>query len=184
MKRLKEAVITPSTSVIYPNYDGNGKLCAIVLRNGALVRVGVSPTNIVDLSLRYYGSSLRGAIDGAKTILGEISMSPVVVSEVLNLYWFPSKSPSSDDCVWFALAHIYTYKGVDKDRTRVILRDGTSFTIDSSYYSFTQKYQRACMLKNILESRATQMKLEQPRHSVSFVIYKDRKKRNYEVTEE
>ncbi|PIC62937.1 competence protein [Sporosarcina sp. P13] len=184
MKRLKEAVITPGTSVIYPNYDEQGKLCAVVLRNGKLVRVGESPTNIVDLSLRNYGSSLRGAVDGTKMMLGEISMSPVVVSEVLNMYWFPSKSPSSDDCVWFALGHIYSYKSVDKDRTRVILRDGTSFMIYCSYYSFTQKYQRACMLKNRLEARTAQMKLEKPRHSISFVIFKDPKKPNYEVTEE
>ncbi|AXH98468.1 hypothetical protein DV702_01335 [Sporosarcina sp. PTS2304] len=184
MRMLEEGVITPSTSVIYPNYDENGKLGAVVLCNGKLVRVHMSPTNIVDASLRYYGSSLRGGVDGAKTVFGDISMSPVVVSEMLDLYLFPSKSPSSDDCVWFVLANVYTYKSIGKDRTKVILHDGTSFTIFSSYFSFTNKYQRACMLKNILEARTAQMKLEPPLHSVSFVIDKDRTKRNYEVSDE
>lgn len=184
MESNKETLITPRTSVIFPHYDSAGKLCAKVLIDGQFVSVDMSPTNMVDLSLRYFGSSLRGAFDGSKSILGEkISMPPVVVNERLKLYWFPTKSPSSDDCIWLSLGHIYKYVKVDKGHSKVILTDGSSVTIPLSLHSFERRYQRAGMLKLIIEGRIRQHAYYEQANGVTYSISKDAKKRNFDVSE-
>ena len=62
MNQETEAVITPGTSLVYPYYNEVGKLCAVLLKDGDLVRVEYSPTEVVDLSMKYFGTSLRGGV--------------------------------------------------------------------------------------------------------------------------
>lgn len=187
-KSTKPAVLTPDASIIFPYFDETGKIHSIVLRKGKLFKYAVSPTELVDCSLRHFGSSLRGATEGAKSVFGmPISMPPVTVSEVLGMYWFPSKSPSSDDCVWFALYHIALFTSIGEKLTKVELRDGTQFTVHCSHHSFAQKMQRASMLKSQVEARTRAMEgiiPKDPQKMMLLFISKGKTDRNYEVTEE
>ena len=47
------------------------------------------PTDLIDANLKYYGSSLKGASDGASMILGGKNMTPIIVNEKRGIYWFP-----------------------------------------------------------------------------------------------
>lgn len=182
MERLRKALITQGTSVIYPQFNEQGKLGAMVLQNGELIYMDISPTKLVDYSIRCYGSSLRGAIDGTRLILGDISMPPVVVSEKLGLYWFPSKSPASYDCVWLSAGHVDRFTPVGKEHTKVIFTNGSSMILNCSNYSFEKKHQRACWLKKQMEgwtSRAVICEKES-----SYMIRLSPCKRNYEVLED
>ncbi|ARD49072.1 hypothetical protein SporoP37_13260 [Sporosarcina sp. P37] len=184
MKNRTESVITPGTSLVYPYYNETGKLCAVLLKDGEFVRVDKSPTDVIDVSMQYFGSSLQGGIAGARSMLGRISMSPVMINEKLDMYWFPSKSPSSDDCVWFSLSHILTYMPIAKDRTKIIFRDGTIFTLDCSYDSFEWKHQRTCMYKNGLEAQINFMADNVKKSYKTYLIRRNRKRGNYEVSDE
>ncbi len=184
MSHETEAIITPGTSLVYPYYNGVGKLCAVLLKDGELVCVKHSPTEVVDLSMKYFGTSLRGGVDGGKSLLGEVHMMPVMINESLDMYMFPSKSPSSDRCVWFSLTHILTFLPFDKDHTQVILRDGTVFNIDCSYPVFHSRYQRTCMLKTGLTTRVLQMKLKEKGNSKPYLIRRKGKHGNFEISED
>ncbi|WP_153730419.1 competence protein ComK [Sporosarcina obsidiansis] len=183
MKTTTDYVMNKGTSVIFPEYNEDGKLQSVVVENNRLYRVDQKPTTLVDQNLRYYGSSLRGAKDGTRMILGNVMMSPVVINERLNLYWFPSKSPYRDDCVWFALQHIKDYKAIGNKKTSITLLNGTKFMLDLSSYSFEERFNNACRLKTLIEGRTIQLMVCESEQAASYLISKDRCDRNYEVLE-
>ena len=179
-----KSMVTPGTSMVYPHYDDEGKLGAVLLKDGDFVHAEMKPSEVVDASMLYFGTSLRGGTDGGKALIGRIHMSPVMVCERLDMYLFPSHSPSSDQCVWFALSHVLTFLPVDKDHTKVIFRDGNEFVVNCSYGSFQGRYQRTCMLKNGLAARFMQMTLDVKRGNKTFLIRKNDKRGNYEITDD
>lgn len=83
----------------------------------------------------------------------KFSRYPIVINEKLDIYWFPSMSPSSPDYVWFAVHHIESYKSIGKKQTQVLLSDNSIVVIDSSVYSFEKEIQRTYTLKYKMEGR-------------------------------
>ena len=150
-----EFILNDETIVFYPQYDQFGNLLTGVMEKHGTFVVDMPSTDLIDYNLKYYGSSLKGASDGTKMILGEISMKPIVMNEKLGLYWFPSKSPSSEDCVWFALHHIKDYCSYGKKKTLVTFSNGSTIVVDISVTSFDKKVQRAYKLKGKVEGRTS-----------------------------
>lgn len=146
-------VLDNNTILFSPMYDEFGYLHTTVRDVNGIFNTELGPTLLIDFNLRYYGSSLRGAIDGANMILGNGHMNPVIVNEKLDLYWLPSKSPYKDDCIWFALHHIKDYFDADGKRTKIIFSNGSTIIIEMSRNSFDLKVQKAYKLKGKLESR-------------------------------
>ncbi|WP_301107736.1 competence protein ComK [Sporosarcina sp.] len=184
MKISKEFIVTKGTAVIYPEYTEEGVLQSVAMEGNVLKRVNQKPTEVIDRNLRYYGSSLRGAKDSTKVILGDVFMSPVVINELLNIFFFPSKSPHKPDCIWFALYHIRSYIEIDAKRTCVTFINGAKFKVDVSYYSFNSRYQTACKYKNLIDGRTNQLMINEMNHSATYLIMKDRSNRNFGVKEE
>ncbi len=153
MEPLKDYIITPETMVFIPKFDANGHPLTVVMESRCTFDALASPTDLVDYSLRYYGSSLRGAGDGARAILGSITKYPVLICEKLDIFWFPSTSPKLSNCVWFALHHIRTYEAVGKYRTIVRLSNGSTIEIDISFNVFEKRIQRAYRLRYVLDER-------------------------------
>lgn len=181
MHESNKYVLKHETVLFLPEYDVKGNLCTIGLENGKPFLVNMSPTALVDYNLRYYGSSLRGANEGSRMILGNSSMYPIVVNEMLDIYWFPSMSPNREACIWFAAHHIQDYKGTGKKKTKVLLSDKSTITIDVSVYSFDKKIQKTYLLKCKLEGR-TKKNIMMTKESRSFYyIHKEKDGRNYQL---
>jgi len=174
-------VIKNETILFLPEYDQFGNLSTVLMEDGKPLSVGMSPTELIDYNLRYNGSSLRGANDGSKMILGDIRMYPIVVNERLGLYWFPGMAPTRKDCVWFALHHIRDYAPFGKKQTKVLLSNGSIVIIDVSTYSFDKKVQRAYLLKWRIESRAKQSFIMTRERGIRYRICKKKDGRNYEL---
>lgn len=146
-KKVKETMkhefaIKTDTTAILPHYDENGFLHALICNSGGFYEVGLSPYDLVDLNLRYRGSSMRGAMDGAE-ILVKGNMNPVVLDRDLDMVFFPSTSPWRQDCVWFALNAVIASIAVDKTHTQVNLSNGSAITINISKRTFDLKLHRA-----------------------------------------
>ncbi|MEK4023667.1 competence protein ComK [Mammaliicoccus sciuri] len=184
MKITTDYVVNKGTSVIYPDYTDEGKLQSVVMENSELYKVDQKPTTLIDHNLRYYGSSLRGANESSRLILGNVMMSPVVINELLNLFFFPSKSPYKPDCIWFALYHIQDYIGISKKRTSVRFINGARILVDLSYSSFNSRYEKACKHKKEIEGRTNQLLIYESNRTATYLISKDSRNRNYGVVEE
>lgn len=153
----------------------------MVLDNGQFIEVDRSPTALIDWNLRHFGSSLKGAIDGMKDLLKNANMMPVVMSEAQNIYWFPSKSTNHPECVWFALRFIDQYEYLDKKKTRVVLTNGHTITIEMSLKAFESRLQRTYMTKYKMEYRVQQI-AEQPCMDLPmYYICKESKGKNYMI---
>ncbi|GKV57365.1 hypothetical protein NCCP2222_33120 [Sporosarcina sp. NCCP-2222] len=173
-------VMNSETIMFVPEWKDDGSLRTIVVRTEGKMLVDMSPTDLMDAVLRYYGSSLKGAKDGTRTILGDISMQPVVVSEKLGLYSFPSISPANPECIWFLHHQIYSYTAIDKKKIVVEMMNGTKITVETSHRSFDWKVKQASHLRCQMEGRpAYQVKETQ----VSYYINKKLKDRNYDIDE-
>lgn len=181
MKTTCEFNLNSETILIYPQFDHFGNLLTGVMEKNGTFLVDMCPSDLIDHNLKYYGSSLQGASDGTKMILGKIDMRPIVMNEKLGLYWFPSKSPSSKDCVWFALHHIKDYNKIGKKKTLVNFSNGSTIVIDISLTSFDKKVQRTYKLKGRVEGRTS---TSGSRITESHMIYHLNKKSqsiNYEI---
>ena len=116
-----------------------------------VLEVNESPLEIIKNSLEYYGNSFEGAIKRAKNALGNVSMPPVQISCKLGIYWFSSKSPIHEDCVWFGVDHIYGYNQLPRKMLKVYFRNGFEVTLDGSYSVFGSKVNRTNKFKDIMQ---------------------------------
>ena len=145
-----------ATILFSPKIDGYGRLYTEILEKDHLFLVGMSPTDLMDANLNYYGSSLKGASDGASMILDGVSVTPILVNERRDIYWFPSKSPSKEDCVWFALHHIKHYHSLGERKTMVTFNNGCTIDIGISYNSFDMKVKQTYKLKKKMDERTNE----------------------------
>lgn len=181
MKLVTNFTITKATSVIYPDYTDEGVLQSVVMENVELISVEGKPTDVIDQNTRYHGSSLQGACEGSRVILGgKYSMLPIIVNEKLNLFYFPTTSPQRKDCVWFALHRIRSYHRFGK-RTFVLFENNATFIANITYESFDSKYERACKLKNWTDRRTELLMVCEQPQSATYLISIDTSDRNYSV---
>lgn len=157
MKKMKNYLISVKTAAILPEFTEYGTLNSIVIEHNKFIYVTQSPSSIIDFNLRLNGSSMRGARDGVKAILGNISMNPVVINETQGVYWFPSKSYSHLDCIWFALHFQKWYERINERVTKVTLLNDFVINIDVSCRAFENRLQRTYLLKSKKEERLKQM---------------------------
>lgn len=181
MKRVCDYVVNTETMVILNRYDEYGNLCSLVVEEEDIYEVNESPLVIIRKSTLFYGSSLDGAITGARASLGNISMPPVIIGGGKRMYWFPSKATGHEDCIWFSADHIKNYETFDDGTLKVHFHNGYSINIASTYYRFDQKVGRANKLKNIMERRTgcKQLFLYIPKNQCSII--RDGKRSDYRI---
>ena len=181
MKLYKEFIMNYETILFSPKNNEYGRIYTKILEKDRLYLVDMGPTDLMDANLKYYGSSLKGASDGASMILGGVSMTPVIVNERRGIYWFPSKSPTKVDCVWFALHHIKHYHSVVKGKTVVTFNNGSTFDLDISYYSFDKKVKRAYKLKGKMEGRTNEIPSRVAESRTKYHFNKNDQNLNYDI---
>ncbi|MGG0658071.1 competence protein ComK [Rummeliibacillus pycnus] len=175
--------IHENTMAFLPSYDGVGSYKTDILEVDALKESLLSPIELVDKNLRYFGSSLKGASEGTRYILGEVNMYPVIMNHKQQLVWFPTKSPKKNDCVWLALNHIKNYKKNNNQSTEIIFTNDSSLNIQLSYSSFEKRINRASMLKFRLEYHSSFILIPPSiqRNFIKYDIIKDANDLNYQI---
>jgi competence protein ComK len=154
-----EYAIKKDTAAILPHYSENGFLHALICNSKGYHQAGLSPYDLMDLNLRYRGSSMRGAMDGAE-VLVRGNMNPIVLDKDLEMVFFPSTSPWRKECVWFALNFVISSIAIDKTNTQVNLSNGGAVNINISKRTFDIKLHRAYEL--LYKIRQRQMQFEGP----------------------
>lgn len=162
----KKDIMSSETMLYMPVYDSFGNLCTRVYEKNNEYISKLAPTKLLDYNLRYFGSSLRGAFDGSKMILGKLNKNPIIVDERGNILWCPSRSPLHPLCIWFAVHHIDEYSIVDKKRTKITFVNGKEIIVDISVKVLEYRIQRAFLLKYRLEKRTKHLLVQYDRVKV------------------
>ncbi|MBS4172858.1 competence protein ComK [Bacillus sp. FJAT-49736] len=170
MLEMTKYVINKKTCIIFPHYDEFGNLIAIVIESDLHIIVKMSPLNIIKYSLLKYGSGYQGAKDGAKHILGNTTMNPIMLSEKFELYAIPTKSPTNKECVWFMLGQYKFHKRDGNNQLKVIFKNGFPVKLDVSQKSFENKLQKGYRLKDQIEEIGQQPFNYSASHGCSVVV--------------
>lgn len=157
MKILEKYIINPSTIMIMEVRDQKGRTYSKVVETKESYIVTMRPKALIDSSMRHYAASLQGAYEGSRAILGNISMLPIMVSNELDLYFFPCFSPERHDCIWLSLGHIEKAEKHNPDETIVQFKQGNSVVISMKIERFDRKLHRASQLRYIIVERAKKM---------------------------
>ncbi|MDN7244651.1 competence protein ComK [Planococcus shenhongbingii] len=178
-----EYVITAETTIVLPNYNENGFLHALIGNGEGFTEVELSPYELIDINLRYRGSSLRGAMDGAE-ILVRGTMNPIVLDQEEILIFFPSSSPTRKECVWFGLRHIVGSVAIDKKLTQVNLSNGSAVSVNVSKRTFDKKLTKAYELQYKIQERKKNFENLNRRLQSSYHLYIKENGVNYETEDE
>lgn len=181
MKKSTVFYLKHDSAAIIPFTSEYGEIHSIVINNNQKVEVPLSPKEIIDLNLRRIGTSLRGARDGAKEVLGSASMHPVVLSIEKGMYWFPSESYNNDSCAWFALHCIHDHEAKDENETTVMLTNGLNVNIKVPCNSFDKRLQNVRSFKCIIEERSNQILSDYIDKQTNISIIKDGHRVEYKI---
>lgn len=147
-------LIDRNISMMLGEYNQYGRLCSRVLIGNESVLVERTPLQLMDDTLRYISFNLNGAYIGARGILGDRRMCPVIVNPYQDVCLFPIKSTLKDDCIWFNPQHIVKTKRLG-NKTEVELSNGISIIVDLKLIPFNNRMQTALQLWRLSKDRGT-----------------------------
>lgn len=149
--------ITPLTmAVLYKNE--NGTIRTYVLEETREYVVYQSPTKVIDNACKFFGSSLKGRLEGTKDISNITHKAPVAIDPSSGMYFFPTASPVNKTCSWISHSHVDFIKPLGKNKTKIAFKNGHNIIVDVSYGSMLNQVQRTAQFRYSLENRMNLIK--------------------------
>lgn len=169
----KELILTTEASIILPHFSENGELHSKYMDGDDYRLVPMKPTDLIDLNLRMTGTSLKGAVEGARNLLGSGTMAPVVICRKHAMYWIPVTSSKLPECIWVAVSHVRKYVANGRGGVRVYLKNGSVVNLACSYYTFHNRMLRAYSLRCQVESHAEEVRKANGIYKKTYLICKE-----------
>lgn len=107
---------------------------------------------VMDDSCKYYGSSYKGRLEAAKTLLDCSYKLPILVEESSVLIFFPIKSSLLEDCCWINLNSIENIEKVN-NKSKITFKNGKEMIFDISKLSLENQIYRSAKLESIIFRR-------------------------------
>lgn len=145
--------ITPLTMAVLCEKNEKGEIHTVVLEELRDYYVNEKPTKIVDDACKYFGSSLKGRLEGTKDISRITHKAPIAIDPSSGMFFFPTCSPSNPNCSWISHSHVHQVLPFDSDRTELHFKNGRRIIIDVSYGSILNQIQRTAQFRYSLENR-------------------------------
>lgn len=154
MEKKIEAVyeITPLTMAILCEPDENGKVRTKAIEETNHLIINKSPTKIVDDACKFFGSSLKGRLDGTRDISSITHKAPIAIDPSSGMFFFPTASPINISCSWISHSHIKGVKPI-QNQSEVTFINGQKILLDVSYGSMLNQIQRTAQFRFSLENR-------------------------------
>ena len=109
-------------------------------------------TKIMEDSCTYYGSSLKGRKKGAQKVLKTRYKVPIIVEDVNNIIFFPTKSDRRTECAWISLNNIDNYYK-ENDDMYIRFKNGKVLKVDESYNIIDRQILNATRLGCLMQER-------------------------------
>lgn len=178
---ISKYIIVPETKSIRAEFDEKGNCRSIVLEGNYTFTVDMKPVDIINASLKYYGFDLNGAISGSKSVIGSCQAPPIRIPGRMNMYWFPHTLPHHDECVWFALHHVEAILPEGEDLSRIYLKGGPCFKLNTTAKALSEKYDRTEKYETKISKR-TENTLSFIMERTTDIYSVEKGKRNYVIT--
>ena len=127
VKKSKQSLIenyeiTPFTCFIKSIVYGSKIYSHVVETNDEFISP-FKPKVIINQSCEYFGSSYEGRKGGTRRLIGVTHKAPIIIDQTNPIFFFPTTSPISDDCIWIAHHHVIDYKKKDSKLVQVYFRN-------------------------------------------------------------
>lgn len=144
-KMLDFYLINENTLAIIP-YKNKSK----VIEKYITYVVNLLPTEIVNNSCLYYGSSYKGRSESSSYFLGTKYKNPIIISENNRVIMFPTTSPNNVDCLWINYKGISKYYSHNLSTTKIELINNKILTINLSNRIFGNQVLKSSRLDLII----------------------------------
>lgn len=178
---ISKYIIVPETKSIRAEFNENGDCRSMVIEGNYTFTVDMKPVEIIEASLNYYGFDLNGAISGSKTVIGLCHAAPIRIPGMIDMYWFPHTLPHHDECVWFALHQVEAILPEGEDLSRIYLKGGPCFKLNSTAKALSEKYDRTEKYETKISKR-TENTLSFIMERTTDIYSVEKGKRNYVIT--
>jgi|SRR5690625_1084259 len=145
--------ISPLTMAVIPERDETGATNTVILEEEGSYQIPSSPTRLIDLACRYFGSSLQGRLDGTREISRITHKAPIAIDPSTGMFFFPTTSPQNRKCSWINHSHVDYIKPIGSKRTKIVFNNGKYIIVDISYGSMMNQLQRTAQFRYTLEQR-------------------------------
>ncbi|MFC7370349.1 competence protein ComK [Fictibacillus iocasae] len=157
---VSEYEISKATIMILPYLNKYGFLYSEVRELGRTVFVEMSPMAIIKDNCLHYGSTYQGRIDAVRQQIGNRSLTPVLISEIYGLCFFPLESPSSIHCIWVSQPHVKAVKAINTKKSTMIFRNKTSIIVPQSRPALLSKIQKTAQIRCELMLRFKELEID------------------------
>lgn len=131
----------------------------IVLTSNEKLYIKLTPLEIIKASCYQNFSSYEGRREAVKHLTDFQKKVPIPVNTSQDIYAFPTKSPTSEDCVWLFFHHIK--KIVDNHKegmecefpSTVHFVNNTKLSLNISHFSLRHQFYRTAVCKNMFDSK-------------------------------
>jgi len=140
----KEYEINKGTYMIV----SDGKTSKVYDEDG-IYDVELSTAKLLDDNCKNYGSTLKGRKEGTEALTGIKYKTPIIISELNKIIFFPTASSRSNDCNWISVNNIKDYYKNGK-KTIIVFSNGLEYEIDTSYYVIENQVLKSALLESKL----------------------------------
>jgi len=145
--------ITPLTMAVLRSKDEIGNYTTYILEEERDCLVYESPIKIIDHACKYFGSSLKGRLEGTRDISNITHKAPIAIDPMSGIYFFPTASPSNENCSWLSHSHIKEIVRKEYNRSEIIFHNGERVVLEVSYGSMINQLNRTAQFRYSLENR-------------------------------
>ena len=124
-----------------------------ILEDNKEYKVHDTPYEVMDYSCKYFGSSYEGRKEGTKAILDINYKVPIIVENSRSIIFFPTNSPSDEECYWISLKNIKKIEELEYNSTKIIFNNDVFIDIPVSKRTIENQILRASRLDLINRDR-------------------------------
>ena len=147
---IKEYFIHNSTMALIPIWLKGNELGTKVLEEGGELIVHCKPLTIITSSCMYYGSSYKGRKDATMELIHINRKPPIAINPLDNLYFFPSLSPTQEQCGWFSQSHIANFRKSAYNQSEITFLNGKKIVYGISKNTLEVQLSRTSILQSVL----------------------------------
>ena len=107
---------------------------------------------ILENSCIYYGSSLKGRMEGSKNLINSKYRLPIIISDKNNLIFFPINGAKKNEIIWFNFNMIKIYIK-EKNFVKIIFNNNYEQQFMISYTIFNNQMLKCSRLWWVYNSR-------------------------------
>ncbi|MCJ7840392.1 competence protein ComK [Lederbergia sp. NSJ-179] len=174
---IEEYIINPFTLMIRP-MAWEGQIISEIIDWEETYFSMEQPLNIIKRNCGYYGCDYNGRRNGTRQLTNITHKAPILLESHTPIYFFPTKSPLHEQCIWVAHDLVITYQKGKAATTIVEFENNQKYELPISNNSFHSQMSRTATLR--IEYQKSLDRIEMYNHlKQAFILKVTENKRLY-----